>query len=396
MASTLMLISWRACARMSHETNKFPKVSLHMKILFSLGFVLLTVSLAAACAPTSTAVLAKSITRSEPLVAAQATSAPSATPAASATPAPPATSAAAAAQDLSPYVTLNLKAGFPLDPFLVSVNGGGSVDASTLAPDCTGYVNSNPTVTVAYTGKSDLVRAFYYSAHDGTLLIKSPDGKYACSDDSDSLDQNPAIEFKQPAVGTYQIWVGSFDKNQLIPGLLVLTARPNLTPATFSLTDLVHQAQANEKRLLLPLLLKAMHRQDARASAVSTDKPLVLENVKGEGSLPAFDLPVSGVICNGFISVIPTAVVNVPAKVPNLAAFFEGAADATLVMVGPENKVWCNDDYATGKNSNPLINVSNPAEGTYAIFVGRINTDQPVSGKLTVTTAPGAAPGASK
>ncbi len=28
------------------------------------------------------------------------------------------------------YITLNLDAGHPLDPFLVSVNGGGDVDAS--------------------------------------------------------------------------------------------------------------------------------------------------------------------------------------------------------------------------------------------------------------------------
>ena len=55
-------------------------------------------------------------------------------------------------------VTLDLAAGFPLDPTFVSVNGGGEVDASLLGPDCKGFINRNPVVTVNWTGAADLLR----------------------------------------------------------------------------------------------------------------------------------------------------------------------------------------------------------------------------------------------
>ena len=53
-------------------------------------------------------------------------------------------------------VTIDLTAGFPLDPTFVSVNGGGEVDASLLSPDCKGYINRNPVVTVNWTGAADM------------------------------------------------------------------------------------------------------------------------------------------------------------------------------------------------------------------------------------------------
>lgn len=61
----------------------------------------------------------------------------------------------------SAFLTMNLQAGFPLDPFLVSVNGGGTVDAPTLSPDCVGYVNENPTLAAHYTGKAELLRVLF-------------------------------------------------------------------------------------------------------------------------------------------------------------------------------------------------------------------------------------------
>jgi len=46
----------------------------------------------------------------------------------------------------SAFLSLDLAAGFPLDPFFVSVNGGGDLDASTLSDECTGYINELPIV----------------------------------------------------------------------------------------------------------------------------------------------------------------------------------------------------------------------------------------------------------
>ena len=52
-------------------------------------------------------------------------------------------------------VTLDLSAGFPLDPTFVSVNGGGEVDASLLSKSCKGFVNRQPVVTVKWAGQAE-------------------------------------------------------------------------------------------------------------------------------------------------------------------------------------------------------------------------------------------------
>lgn len=46
------------------------------------------------------------------------------------------------------FLTMNLRAGFPLDPFVVSLNGGGEIDASTLDPECVGFITEAPTFAV--------------------------------------------------------------------------------------------------------------------------------------------------------------------------------------------------------------------------------------------------------
>ena len=46
----------------------------------------------------------------------------------------------AAEPTTSAYVTVDLQAGFALDPFLVSVNAGGDVASSTLDATCVGFV----------------------------------------------------------------------------------------------------------------------------------------------------------------------------------------------------------------------------------------------------------------
>ena len=44
--------------------------------------------------------------------------------------------------------TLDLSAGTPLDPTFMTVNAGGAVPANLLGPECSGFVNAAPVVTV--------------------------------------------------------------------------------------------------------------------------------------------------------------------------------------------------------------------------------------------------------
>ena len=73
--------------------------------------------------------------------------------------------------------------------------------------------------------------------------------------------------------------------------------------------------------------------------------------------------------------------------------YFEGDADATLLVVGNDLKtVECNDDAEAGANLNPLVTLTNPAEGAYAVYVGRLDPTKPVKGKLTITDVADAKP----
>ncbi|MEZ4558290.1 MAG: hypothetical protein R2854_17960 [Caldilineaceae bacterium] len=146
----------------------------------------------------------------------------------------------------SAYVSLDLAAGFPLDPFLVSVNGGGSVDASQFGEGCTGFVNEAPTVSLNWEGETDFVEAFFYSASDPVMVVQTPAGDYLCSDDANEMLLDPVIEMAQPANGRYNIWVGSYTPEQLIPGLLVLTTRSEINLGTFDLASLVQRTPIPE------------------------------------------------------------------------------------------------------------------------------------------------------
>ena len=111
----------------------------------------------------------------------------------------PAATAAPAAGAESAFLTIHPENGFPLDPFLVSLQGGGPAEANTLAETCTGYIPANPTVTVDFKGKVDLLRTFFYSDGDATLVIRTPDGAYLCGDDTNRLILDPTVEIAQPA-----------------------------------------------------------------------------------------------------------------------------------------------------------------------------------------------------
>ena len=105
--------------------------------------------------------------------------------------------------------TIDLKAGFPLDPTILSVNAGGEIDAGSLGAGCSGFVNLSPSVTVNWSGKADFAQIFFYSKDDPTLMILTPDGKLLCSDDASEQVLDPVIQMEKPVEGTYKIWIGS-------------------------------------------------------------------------------------------------------------------------------------------------------------------------------------------
>ncbi len=288
-------------------------------------------------------------------------------------------------------VTIDLQAGFPLDPTFVSVNAGGDLNAAVIDADCAGYINTQPVVTVNWTGDAEFVEVFFVSNDDPTLVIVGPDGSVYCSDDANDQLLDPVIELQSPMEGQYRIWAGSYARNQLIPGVLVMTANPDVNIGTFDLGSFI-------QRPLLPEVLEAptpvvemdsiLAEIEARISKAQLQKlgaPAGSVEIAAEGTIPLFQLGLDDPTCNGLVNENPDHVFEWSGAAEMLNVYFEGDGDATLLVLGPDKAVACSDDSAETGNMNPQILLSNPAAGTYAVWVGRINPETPVSGTLYVT-----------
>lgn len=295
-------------------------------------------------------------------------------------------------------LTVDFQVGHPLDPFFASVNGGGGIDVSALSDRCSGFVSGSPVVTVNWQGDADLAKIFFFSDHDPTLIIHQPDGTFVCNDDANPILLDPVINLENPQKGTYHIWVGSAARDQLIPGLLVMTTRPDVNLGTFDLSQLIQRELIPETiekvqgTLPLTQVTGALTRLKTTPVTLTPGAEFEPVEIEAAGTVPAFELAVEGTQCNGFIGEAPDYTFAWSGATDELRIFFEGDADATLLVVGPNGTVWCADDVLTGTNSNPLLTISDPVEGNYAVYVGRLNSENPVAGQLTVTDAAGAEP----
>jgi hypothetical protein len=299
-------------------------------------------------------------------------------------------------------ITLDLEAGFALDPTFVSVQGGGEVDVSLLDPACRGFVHAQPVVTVNWSGEAEMVRAFFVSDSDPTLVVMTPDGEIHCDDDANPLVLDPSVEIDAPSEGTYRIWVGSVQPNQLIPGVLVMTTQPDVSLATFDLDGLIQRPPLAEavdpaRAANLEAIAAAIEEMVTDAPELSAEAEPLTVLVTAEGTVPLPQLQLDNPLCNGLVAPTPDFVFHWSGQADQLTVYYEGDLDATLLVYGaadgPAGGVaWCNDDAEIVANVNPSISIAQPQEGVYGVWVGRIDPTQAVTGTLTVTSAPDAQP----
>lgn len=308
--------------------------------------------------------------------------------------------AASVARNVSAsLITLDLQAGFPLDPTFVSVQGGGEVDASLLSSQCSGFINRQPVVTVNWTGTAPYVNLFFVSDSDPTLAVLTPDGQLLCNDDTNKDLLDPGIDLSDPISGTYRIWVGSYAKGQLIPGVLVLTTKPEVNLGTFNLGGLIRRPLVAK---VIPeptpltgddAIAAATAEIKAPAGELAADAEPLTASLTVSGTIPVFQLDLPNPLCNGLVSGAPDYVFEWTSDGGQFSALFDGDADATLLVLSADGQVLaCNDDAETGVNINPLVAVQNAPAGLYGVWVGRLDPSKPVIGTLTVTAAADAAP----
>lgn len=294
--------------------------------------------------------------------------------------------------------TIDLAAGFPLDPTFLSVNGGGQVDASILGDGCSGYINISPVVTLNWTGEAEQVRAFFVSDSDSTLVVATPDGKILCSDDAAEQLLDPLLSLENPAPGAYRIWVGSYAKSQLLPGVLVLSARADVGPGSFALASFIKRPPLAEETLqpvrkaITETILSQAAVARLKAPALAAGKPPKRQKLTAKGETPAFEVDLGRAICNGYVAMAPDFTFEWSGESETLRIWFEGAGDATLLVLTPDQTPLCSDDAQPGSNINPLVEISQPGAGQYSVFVGRVHLDQPVAGELVITDDAGSQP----
>jgi hypothetical protein len=288
------------------------------------------------------------------------------------------------------FVTINPEAGFPLDPFIMSLQGGGPVEASTLAKACKGYITQNPTVSLEYKGKADMLKVFFYSDGDPILMIQTPDGKMLCNDNTNAALLDPTVTLTKPAQGKYDIWVGSALARDLIPGFLVFTGHNDVHAGKLALQELVKRPTLVEVLPQRDRLTSAAARVKEALAAVKTAEKLapgsvpLTAQVTAEGNLPIPELATGDTLCGGLVSVAPSYAFDWSGQTKAIGAMFEGDGDATLIIRTPDGKFVCADDVAGSANLNPLVLLGDPAAGRYLVWIGRTSPEKPVTGKLTV------------
>ncbi len=130
------------------------------------------------------------------------------------------------------YGSVRLNPGFMPDPHTVrNVWSGGNAyagDCYNVPAHCPGYVARAPDYRLRLSAESRFIRIFYVGDSDSTLLINGPDGEWYCNDDANGT-YHPAIEFDWASSGQYDIWVGTYYRDDGASGQLYITEYTSVT-----------------------------------------------------------------------------------------------------------------------------------------------------------------------
>lgn len=110
------------------------------------------------------------------------------------------------------FGTVNLQAGFTPDPHSIAIRAGGADRNAISGSGCAGYINNaQPDVDLNYEAGRSRLYIYVVSGTDTTLLVNDANGNWHCSDDYEG--SNPAVVLPNPSTGNYNIWVGTYDRN---------------------------------------------------------------------------------------------------------------------------------------------------------------------------------------
>ncbi|TVR79075.1 MAG: hypothetical protein EA412_07095 [Chitinophagaceae bacterium] len=274
------------------------------------------------------------------------------------------------------YGFVNLTAGFEPDPYQVPIVSGGPVNVSNLnlCGDCEGYAASQPDFRLNWSGSSADLKIYFEadnSTEDATLIINTPDGSWIGNDDAGIETLNPLLSLAPHGSGTYDIWVGSYEQGENISGTLYITELNSTIPVI----------TANQS---LDFSLEPVF-STVNLSEGFNEDPKILEIVSG-GPVNVSNLNLCN-DCVGFASASPDVRLVWTGESNDLVIFFEAdnaLDDATMIINTPDGR-WIGNDDTNSNTLNPMLNLRNYGQGTYDIWVGSLNENDNIIGKLTIT-----------
>jgi hypothetical protein len=310
------------------------------------------------------------------------------------------------------------------DPFIVTFNSGGPFNAAQhegIAENCRGYVTGNPSHRVnIVSGEVTFLRIMFVAQGDTTLIVQAPDGSWQCNDDSALGDfaLSPMVDIANPAEGPYNVWVGSFDGDQLLPGYLMYTQNVNTHPGQIvsalfgtivdpddeiSASDLAPNSDDESDDEIsasdlapnssdesptceggINYACEPNYGEVSLASGFSPD-PFTIHMTSG-GSINVLEqgLPAE---CRGNVTAAPDFRLNLTSSSPRIRIYFvadTSGSDTTLIVNSPSATWHCNDDYPNA-NLNPMVEITDADDGQYDIWVGSFTTGEFISGTLYIT-----------
>jgi hypothetical protein len=293
-----------------------------------------------------------------------------------------------------------LQARFLPDPFSTLVIGGGYLSVPNLdglpadMSECAGYTESAPDFRLNWSGTSTRLRFHFIPATpsvggaeaDAGLIVRAPDGSYACNRDFASGYVRPSLEFLTPQEGAYHVWVSSETAPaEPVAGLLYITELAT-TPETVQQT-----ATTPVNDLVGPDPLGAASNTVTFGADSADPFAVPVSSFSGDVDLGALNgnlrNPDTTLICAGFVSTAPTLALSLPLDFPYLRVFFTAdneTDDPVLVVRMPDGRWYCGDD-ALG-TLDPMVDIlGGQAQGVAQVWVGSFTSGSSIPGTLYLT-----------
>ena len=249
--------------------------------------------------------------------------------------------------------------------YSIDLLSGGSNDVSSLelGDNCLGFAATDPDFSVELADDFDRITMLVDSKLDTTLIVNTPNGSWACNDDTNGL--NPAVVLQDAAAGQYQIWIGSYEQNASdISTLWITEGGPESLPTTSTGPD----------RMQLPTwgefaLSPGFDPVSYAKQVIGGGRNLIADFIADKG-------------CAGYVAEAPDFSFTLSEAFEKIWFSAHSPANMTMLLNAPDGEWHCSDDFL---GTDPSIVFSNAAPGRYDIWVGSFDERNFAASILYVT-----------